>query len=182
MPQAGSARRGWWPPGRLRESGAFPEQATSSRPSPWRKSPDNEFPAKAGSMGTIGAATASPPLHFPPAAREGTAGSPRRMHPPFSFRLAEKKAGRAWSKRKGAGCQTLRLRRKVWQGRGSCESVCPGLEAPSSLRPTRPAKNCVPASESAEHGRGGDLNRRISIPAHDALPRRAPRMPLQRCR
>ena len=29
-------------------------------------------------------------------------GVSRRMHPPFSFRLAEKKTGRAQSKRKGA--------------------------------------------------------------------------------
>ena len=58
------------------------------------------------------------------------------MHPPFSFRLAEKKTGRARSKRKGAGCQTLRLPRKVWQGRGSCESDRRGSIAPSSLRRT----------------------------------------------
>ena len=67
------------------------------------------------------------------------------LHPPFSFRLAEKKTGRARSKRKDAGSQTLRCQRKVWLRRGSCGSVRQVSEAPSTLRRTGPAESCVPA-------------------------------------
>ena len=59
------------------------------------------------------------------------------------------------------------------KARGSCESASRAPMAPSTLRRTCPAQDCVPASHGAERGRGGDLNRRISAPARSASLRAA---------
>ena len=49
---------------------------------------------------------------------------PQGIRPPFSFVLTKENAPRPVEE-KTAGCQTLRILRKVWQIRGSCESACP---------------------------------------------------------
>ena len=76
------------------------------------------------------------------------------MHPPFSFRLAEKKTGRARSKRKGALCQTLHRGCKVRQIRGSCETVRRASEAPSSLRRTPALEELHSRMTTATDSRG----------------------------
>ena len=107
-----------------------------------------------------------------PAGREGTAGSPQEIRPPFSFVLTKENAPRPVEE-KTAGRQNAPFGAYLpkYDGRAN--------RSGGRRQPRRPcdgsgsAKNCAPAFDGAAEGRGGKLNRRISIPARSALLRAA---------